>query len=121
MAKVLIVDDSAVLAKIAASNLTKAGHQVIFAENGEDALGVVARDRPDVIFLDAEMPVMDGWETCDALKSNADTKSIPVLMCTGDGSQDNVEKARQMGAVGYIIKPYKAEEMLAKLNQALSH
>jgi len=119
MAKVMIVDDSVVLAKIAASSLQKAGHEVIMASDGQQALDMIAQNRPDVIFLDAEMPVMDGWETCDSLKSNENTKNIPVLMCTGDNSEEYIEKAKQMGAVGYIVKPYKPEEMNQKLADAI--
>ncbi len=119
MVKVMIVDDTAFMAKIAKKNLEDYGYEVVTTANGQECLDYIEKDRPDVILLDAEMPVMDGWETCEALKSSDDTSGIPVVMCTGDNSADYIEKAKQLGASGYIVKPYNFEDMCEKIEEAV--
>jgi CheY-like chemotaxis protein len=116
----MIVDDSAVLSKMARMNLEKAGFQVVTASDGQEAMDKVAQENPDIILLDAEMPVMDGWETCEALKKNEATKNIPVMMCTGDNSPEYLEKAKTLGAAGYLTKPYNFQDMIAKVTEALA-
>jgi CheY-like chemotaxis protein len=119
MCKIMIVDDTAFMAKIAKMNLEKMGHQVQTVSNGQECLDSVGGEKPDVILLDAEMPVMDGWETCEALKASDATKNIPVIMCTGDNSDEYMEKAKQLGAKGYIVKPYNFDDMQEKIKIAV--
>lgn len=115
MAKIMIVDDTEFMVKIARKNLEKIGHEVVSAGNGKECLDRVQLDKPDVILLDAEMPVMNGWDACVLLKSKTETKNIPVIMCTGDGAQTSIEKAKNIGAEDYILKPYDLEVMRQKI------
>src|SRR5687767_13527849 len=119
MAKVMIVDDSAVLAKMARVQLEGAGYTVVVTSDGQQAIDAIPQEKPDVILLDAEMPVLDGWETCAALKSNEATKKIPVMMCTGDNSPEYLAKAQQLGVSGYLVKPYNFAEMIKKVGEVL--
>lgn len=119
MAKVMVVDDSPVLAKMARMNLEKAGHVVVVVGDGQEAIDKIPQENPDVILLDAEMPVLDGWETCAALKSNDATKAIPVMMCTGDNSPEYLEKAKQLGVAAYLVKPYNFPDMIQKVSEAV--
>jgi CheY-like chemotaxis protein len=112
MAKVLMVDDSPLLLKIARSHLEKGGHTVIEARDGREAVDKARVERPDIIFLDAEMPEMDGWEACETLKKDPGTAAIPIYMYTGhDLGGEEEERFKAVGANGYLQKPYKPDEM----------
>ena len=119
MAKILIADDSDMMLKIAKMSLEKAGHQVTGVSNGKEALDATTAQMPDIVLLDAEMPEMDGWEACKAIKANPATAAIPVLMCTGHDLSDDPELLTQSGANGYISKPYNPAQMSAKVAEAL--
>ncbi len=120
MTKVMIVDDAAFMVKVAIKNLENAGYETVSAADGQECMDMIEEEKPDVILLDAEMPVMDGWETCEELKSNETTKDIPVIMCTGDDAEEYIERAKQLGAKGYLVKPYQIEAMKEKIEEALS-
>lgn len=117
MVKVLFVDDSDLMLKIAKTMLGKFGYQVITATNGKETIELAEKEKPEVIFLDAEMPEMDGWETCQAIKSNPEIKNIPVIMCTGHESEEYRQKGTQIGASGYVTKPYNFELMKQKISE----
>jgi len=113
-----MVDDSNLLLKIATAHLQKAGHTVITAQNGQEAVDKARAEKPDIIFLDAEMPVMDGLEACQILKKDESTKAIPVYMYTGHDLEG--EEAKQFalaGANGCLQKPYKPDEMYDRINK----
>jgi len=119
MAKILVADDSSMMRKIAKMALEKGGHTVIEAANGAEAVEAASRELPNIILLDAEMPEMDGWEACKAIKANAATANTPVLMCTGHDLSEEPELLTNAGANGYITKPYNAAQLLEKVNTAL--
>jgi len=119
MAKILVADDSDMMRKIAKMALEKGGHSVVEAKNGAEAVEVASREMPSLILLDAEMPEMDGWEACKAIKANAATANIPVLMCTGHDLSEEPELLANAGADGYITKPYNSAQILEKVNGAL--
>ena len=118
MAKVLLVDDSPLLVKIGRTLLEKEGHEVLTALDGREAVAQAKKGRPHIIFMDAEMPDMDGPEACRALKADASTKSIPVFICTGhDLSAEQTKKFHSAGAAGWIQKPYKSEDISALITK----
>jgi signal transduction histidine kinase len=112
---VLIVDDSPENVKVLFAFLSKLGFKILVAQSGEDALGVVRENLPDIILLDILMPGIDGFETCRRLKANERTKDIPVLFVSS--LSDIVEKMRgfEAGGVDYIIKPFQQEETIARI------
>lgn len=116
----MLVDDSSFMVKVATKNLETAGYEVVVAGDGQECLDQVESVNPDVIFLDAEMPNMDGWEALEALKANDATKNIPVIMCTGDDAEEYIERANGLGATGYLVKPYQIETMKQKIEEAVS-
>lgn len=120
MAKILLADDSVLIRKMTTMNLEKIGFSIIQAEDGQQAYELAQKEKPDIILLDAEMPEMDGWETLEALKKNSITAAIPVFMCTGDDSSDYLEKAKQLGASGYFVKPLKIDEAKEKISSILN-
>ncbi len=118
---ILIVDDSADIALISARMLGQRGFAVITASDGAEALTLVASQRPDCILLDVMMPRMSGLEVLQALKANAMTSSIPVIMVTAKTTNDDVLSGYQLGADYYITKPFTADELVYGVNLVLGH
>ena len=103
--KVLLVDDDPLIIRMYQLNFTRDGYEVITAFDGEGAIMSAKRDKPDIILLDLMMPKMNGVETLKILKNDADTKDIPVIILTNLGdSQDDMKKAKEMGALDYLVK-----------------
>lgn len=118
---ILIVDDSQDIALISARMLSQRGFAVITASDGAEALAIVARQRPDCILLDVMMPRMSGLEVLQALKSEAATANIPIIMVTAKTSDDDVLSGYQQGADYYITKPFTADELSYGVNLVLGH
>lgn len=105
--KVLLAEDDPDIQKVAKMSLKFAGvAEVVVVDNGEECLAAVGRDRPDVILLDVMMPKLDGYETCRRLKSNPETQAIPVIFLTAKAQQFEVKKGLDLGACGYLTKPF---------------
>ncbi len=115
-AKVLIIDDSPQNIDVAKELLELEGYQVYVATSGEKALARVELVEPELILLDIQMPGMDGFETCSELKKNPNTQNIPVIFLTALADIDNLIEGFRYGAVDYVTKPFRAEEVLARVN-----
>lgn len=120
MPTILIADDDELLAALVQFKLEAAGHTVMVAEDGAAALAAVARRRPDLIVLDAMMPVLTGSEVLARLKADPATASVPVIMLTARRAQDDVVSALRAGAADYLTKPFIPEELVARVETALS-
>lgn len=119
MAKVLLVDDSPLLLKIGKALLEREKHTVLTAKDGNEAVDVARKESPQIIFMDAEMPGMDGTEACRALKGDGATRKIPVYICTGhDLAGEHAAGFKAAGADGCLQKPFKAEEMFPLIDKA---
>ena len=105
---VLLAEDEPDVQLIARLSLKKAGFTVVTADNGLEALERVAEVKPDVVLLDWMMPEMDGFETCQRLKSDQETRSIPVIFLTAKVQEAEVARAMALGAAGCIAKPFDA-------------
>jgi len=119
MSKVLIVDDSRLIAHVAKTILTGRGHEVFLAQDGQAGLEAAKAEQPDIILLDLIMPVMDGYEVCLALKEENSTKDIPVIMLTSKAEPADKVKGLEMGALDYVTKPFDEGELLARVNTQL--
>ncbi|AMO24004.1 twitching motility response regulator PilH [Ramlibacter solisilvae] len=113
--KILIVDDALVDRQNLERILSGAGHVVLQAESGEEALASARAHRPDVILMDVNMPDLDGFATTRRLKSDGATKDIPVVFVTGKNQKADLAWGRMLGARGYVAKPYTREDILAQL------
>lgn len=113
--KILIVDDALVDRQNLETILSAAGHVVLQAENGEEALVRAREQRPDVILMDVNMPDLDGFATTRRLKAQADTKDIPVVFVTGKNQKADLAWGRILGARGYVGKPYTREQILEQV------
>ena len=116
--KVLIVDDEPNVRRLSRTILSKK-FDVCEAEDGKQAVEIANAQEPDVILMDMMMPKMDGLTACYAIKNNPATKSIPVIMVTAIGFELNIKLSQQMGANGYVTKPFSSQELLAKIGQVL--
>ena len=116
MAKVLLVDDSDSLREQVKKDLEKAGHTVLEGADGLKGYEAL-KTNPDIqlVISDINMPNMDGIELLSNIKANPSYKTVPVLMVTTEGSQAKVMQALELGAVGYVRKPFTAEEIKGKL------
>ena len=118
---ILVVDDSEDIALISARMPTQRGFAVITACDGQEALAIVARQRPSCLLLDVMMPRMSGLEVLKALKADPATANIPVIMVTAKTTDDDVLHGYQEGADYYITKPFTADELLYGVNLVLGH
>lgn len=118
--RILLVDDGMENIQVAGTILKEQGYQLNIARNGKQALQVVEKTKPDLILLDVIMPEMDGYECCDQLKRDPETKDIPVIFLTGNTEPDAVVRGFELGAVDYIGKPFNSFELLVRIDTHLS-
>ncbi len=102
---ILLVDDNKDFLDAAHEFFSSKGYRVSAAQDGQAALKLVSRHRPDIILLDVMMPRMDGWETLKILQDNEQTADIPVLMLTAARGSESVKKSFDRGSVWYYSKP----------------
>ncbi len=117
--KILIADDEPNIRLLVGSMLSR-DYIVIAASDGEEAIALARRQKPDLILMDIMMPKMDGYIACSILKADPATKAIPVAMLTGVGHELNKKLAEKMGAGGYITKPFTRQELLEAVTRLLT-
>jgi CheY-like chemotaxis protein len=118
MPSILIVDDDPVirnLLKQILEEFQESGVRLLTAENGEAAMESIKREKPDVIFLDVMMPKMNGFEVCDMIKRDPETKDICIIMLTAKGQEIDKQKAKESGSDYYITKPFNINEIIRKV------
>jgi CheY-like chemotaxis protein len=119
-AKILVVDDEPAIRELAQMILGDNGYSVVTAKDGTDALRKADEEMPDLIFLDVVMPGISGLEVCRILKSQAKTKSIPIVMFTVLGRNNDVKAAEAAQCDGYFLKPFTPESILAEAKRCLN-
>ena len=118
-AHVLVVEDEEDLASLVELNLQLSGYAVTTAGNGRVALDHLEDHRPDVILLDVMMPVVDGWQVLQQVKSDPDTQDIPVIMLTALSEERDLIRGHLQGAVRYVTKPFEMRSLLATIDEAV--
>jgi two-component system cell cycle response regulator DivK len=116
---ILVVEDQMDNRQILRDLLGNAGYDLVEAENGEEALAAVKKQRPDLILMDIQLPVMDGYEATRRLKTDPATKSIPIIVVTSYALSGDEGKAREAGCDAYVTKPYSPRQLLAKVREFL--
>lgn len=111
---ILIVEDNQADRSRLEKLLGDAGFMVSSAENGTQALAAVKSNKPDAIFMDVNMPGMDGFAATRALRNDAGTKDIPVVLVTAKDQKADIAWGQMLGAKGYITKPYTDEQILSQ-------
>ena len=113
--RILSINDSRMVRMVITKTLKLLDVDVITAVNGQEGIEKAEKEKPDLILLDSTMPVMDGIEALAALKANPATKDIPVVMLSAGSDKDNVARARQLGALTFIPKPFTGDALVAGL------
>jgi len=116
--KVLVVDDEENVRRLLRSMLGNK-YIVLEAKDGEVAVDIARSQRPDIILMDIMMPNMDGYTACHTIKQDPATKTIPIVMVTAVGQKLNKKLAKEMGADGYITKPFSLLELLNTVERSL--
>ncbi|MCL4253286.1 MAG: response regulator transcription factor [Anaerolineae bacterium] len=119
MAKILIAEDERDIRELISFTLTFAGHEIIQASNGAEAVELAPKIMPDLIMMDVRMPRMTGYEACRAIKQMDEVKHIPVVFLSAKGQDDEVTDAMEAGAMDYITKPFSPTELSEKVASLL--
>ncbi len=119
--RILIVDDYPALVTITRHKLLKQGYEVLTAQNGQDAWEILQDEYPDLVISDVEMPVMDGYELCQKIKSDIKFRKIPVILVTSRIQTSSLMKGIEAGADNYITKPYDDETLFSKVHELLNN
>lgn len=117
--KVLIVDDEPDVVALIERTLSSDGFDVVKAYDGIGALDLVSTEKPDLVLLDLMMPMMSGYEVCQQLKSNPQTRDIPVVCLSSAHTPDARAHSLKVGAVELITKPFFPQELIAQIRRHL--
>lgn len=118
--KLLLADDSITIQKVVELVLAEEGFEIKAVNNGEEALAEMQSFKPDVVLADIEMPRMNGYQLSERIKSDPLTRDIPVILLAGAFEPIDEELARNVGADDYIIKPFESQELISKINAAMT-
>jgi two-component system, cell cycle response regulator DivK len=119
MAKIVLVEDNEDNRDMLSRRLTRKGYEVLIAVNGEEAVELVKKERPALVLMDISLPVMDGFEATRRLKSQDDTKNIPIVALTAHAMSGDREKAIDAGCDDYDVKPVELTRLLSKIENLL--
>lgn len=120
MAKILIAEDEPDIRELVAFTLRFAGHEVVTAKNGEEAVQLAGREFPDLILMDVRMPRMTGYDACRAMKANAELKDIPVVFLSAKGQDSEIQTGLEAGAEEYLLKPFAPDQLTDRVRAILS-
>ncbi len=115
MPKILVVEDNEMNRDMLCRRLEKAGFEVVWAENGEEAIQKAEAEFPNLILMDMSLPVMDGWEATKRLKASESTRSIPVIALTAHAMIEDLNSTLEAGCNDYDIKPIDFKRLLKKI------
>ncbi len=117
--KILVIEDDRAVSELLVHVLAGYDYIVEAAYNGVEGLSKAKTFGPELVILDVNMPVMNGWQLIEALKSSPKTGKISIIMCTEHSLMKDVEQALSLGASGYITKPFSASRVLSKVMDVL--
>ena len=119
MSKTILVADDEPNIVISLEYLQREGYVVIVAKDGQEALDVIARDKPDLVLLDVMMPNKSGFEVCQAVRADEALRHTRILMLTAKGRETDVAKGLALGADAYMTKPFSTKDLVQKVAQML--
>jgi len=119
--KVLLCDDDDVMAELLGSILEAEGYNVSVATNGVECLATYAAVKPDLLVVDLEMPLKDGFEVLTELKKRPEANGNPIIVISANQAPAHLERARALGAGQYLIKPFDCESLISKVKEALTN
>ena len=116
---ILVVEDNLDIRELISFNLANEGHQVFEANDGEVGIDKARNNNPDLILLDLMLPGIQGLDVCRIIKSDQETKEIPIIMVTALGQEEDIVKGLETGADDYITKPFSIKVLIARVNAVL--
>ncbi|MCX5701186.1 MAG: response regulator [Candidatus Omnitrophica bacterium] len=117
--KILVVDDEPDLVAFVKLRLEAHNYSVVTAKDGKEALSVFDKENPDLVLLDILMPKIDGLKVCQTIRKDPSKARIPIIMLTAKDRSDDIHKAKEVGANGYIVKPFEAATLLFEIKSLL--
>lgn len=117
--KILVIEDEPDIAKLVSYNLAQERFRVVTADDGEQALRIIEREKPDLVVLDLMLPGLSGIELCKILRGRADTSKLPILMLTAKAGEADRVLGLELGADDYLAKPFSPREMVARVRAIL--
>ena len=120
MSKIVVVDDSYAELQMIEGYLKSANHTVVSYPNTDKLEDKLAADKPDLIVMDVVMPGRNGFQACRDLKNDDRFKTIPIVLCTSKGQESDKFWGQQQGANGYVVKPFKVDDLLAAVKRAMN-
>jgi len=117
--RILIVDDESSIRLVCQLNLDAVGFQTLEAPDGETALTLARGEQPDLILLDVMLPGIDGWTVAQQLGAASETRDIPILFLSARSEPSDEARAYEVGALGYLTKPFDPEELIARVQNVL--
>lgn len=113
----MIIDDSKMIRQIAEKFLKEQGYEIILVEDGFDSLAKIAEKIPDIIFIDVMMPRLDGYSTCQIIRSNNNYKKLPIIFLSSKDSPFDEARGLMVGGTSYMAKPFTKDSILAIINE----
>lgn len=117
--RILIIEDQEDNRKIMHDLLSRAGFELIEAVNGEEGVKLAQSERPDLILMDIQLPIVDGYEATRRIREIVELKSIPIIAMTSYALSGDEVKTREAGCNGYVAKPFSPRQLLAKVREFL--
>ena len=117
--RILIVDDEVQLVEMMKMRLEAAGYEVLCAYDGQAALEMAKKERPDLLILDLMLPKMDGHKVCGLLKNDSRYAKIPIILFTARAQYEDIALGRELGAEAYITKPFEPKILMEKIEELL--
>jgi len=117
--RILIVEDTEDNRKIIRDLLTASGYELIEALNGEEGVTLAAQERPDLVLMDIQLPVIDGYEATRRIRAIPELAKVPIIAVTSYALSGDEAKARAAGCDGYVAKPFSPRQLLAKIREFL--
>src|SRR5437899_3312331 len=118
--KILLADDSLTIQKVVELTFSDSDYQLVCVSNGQKALDRIPEDRPDLVLADVVMPEKNGYEVCEAIKSNPATARIPVVLLSCTFEPFDRERAERIGCDAIVSKPFDAQKLLAQVGEILA-
>lgn len=119
MARIMVVDDVASMCQLVQAALENAGHRVIQARDGEAAQELALTKKVHLVVTDVNMPRINGLELIRILRGMKNYARTPILILTNDAKDENIQKARDLGASGWVVKPFTPDKLVSAVNQVL--
>ncbi|MHC5544159.1 response regulator [Singulisphaera rosea] len=119
MTKILLVEDNDENCEMLSRRLTRRGYEVIVARDGQEAVEAAAAESPDLILMDMNMPIIDGWEATRRIRARPETRGVPIIAVTAHGMEGDREKILEAGCGDHHTKPVELPRLLAQIEAML--